>query len=582
MTTTTLGRLDETIASLEKLLDIKPDKDDASYNEGNKLFKLGRYEDALASYAKPLEIQPGFYEAWYNRGNTLFELGRYDKALASYDKALTGKRDFYEAWYNRGDTLFHLGGYEEAIASWNKALEIQPDLDQAWNNLGVALDELGRHEEAITSYDENLKFKPDNYRAWYNRGVALGNLGRFEEAIASYDKALEIKPDYQEAWNNRGGALFNLGYLDEALASFDKALDFKPDDAKVFYNNALCYALQGNVEQALENLQQAINLSPEKYREMANTDSDFDSIREDERFQALIQEESDWEEGEIDESEWLRAAATNPAFDFLKNPEEDIYTLDDGKPFNAAEDKPTQAEILADIYRDRSFNPASYGLPDSVTLLRGERGETKIIHNVSWEEFENILAEMGDNRSSRVAYDRGRLEIMAPLPEHEGYKEIIGDLIKDLAEELNLDYRSFGSTRWKRQKELAGVEPDNCFYIQNESLVRGRLTIDLEQDPPPDLVLEIDITSKSIDRMPIYARLGVPELWRYDKKILRIYQLQNGKYNETDTSLAFGTFPVKQIPSFIEQNITASTRKLRQSFRTWVRQYLAETSQESG
>jgi hypothetical protein len=106
---------------------------------------------------------------------------------------------------------------------------------------------------------------------------------------------------------------------------------------------------------------------------MAKAESDFDSIREDERFQALIQEESDWEEGEIDEIEWLRAAATNPAFDFLKDPEEDIYTLEDGKPFNDEEDKLTQAEILADIRRDRTFNPADYGLPDSLTLLREDR-----------------------------------------------------------------------------------------------------------------------------------------------------------------------------------------------------------------
>lgn len=300
---------------------------------------LERPKEAIADWDKPREIQRDDHEILYNRGLELAKLGLLEEAIASYDETLKIQPDFYEAWYNRGDTLFNLGRFEEAIASWNKALEIQPNLHQAWINLGVALDELGRHEEAIASYDENLKFQPGNYRAWYNRGVALGNLGRFEEAIGSFNKALELKPDYADA----------------------------------FYNKACCYALQGNVEQALENLQQAINLSPNEYRQDAKTDSDFDSLRDSERFQALIQEESDREDGEIDESEWLRAAATNPAFDFLKNPEEDIYTLDDGKPFNAAEDKPTQAEILADIRRDRSFNPASYGLPDSVTLLREDR-----------------------------------------------------------------------------------------------------------------------------------------------------------------------------------------------------------------
>lgn len=103
----------------------------------------------------------------------------------------------------------------------------------------------------------------------------------------------------------------------------------KLPNADSFYNQACSYALQGNVEQALENLQQAISLSPDEYREMAKTDSVFDSIREDERFQALLQEESDREEGELDDREWLQAAATNPASDFLNNPEEDIYNSAD-------------------------------------------------------------------------------------------------------------------------------------------------------------------------------------------------------------------------------------------------------------
>jgi Uma2 family endonuclease len=181
--------------------------------------------------------------------------------------------------------------------------------------------------------------------------------------------------------------------------------------------------------------------------------------------------------------------------------------------------------------------------------------------------------EMGETRSSRIAYDRGTLEIVMPLPEHEGYKEIIGDLIKELADELEIDYASFGSTTWKRQDRLAGVEPDNCFYIQNEIIVRGRLDIDLNQDPPPDLVLEIDYTSKSLNRQPIYARLGVPEIWRYENGILQIYHLQFGEYIEADISLAFPNFPVKEIPNFVQQNITESRRAIRKLFREWVKTF---------
>ncbi|HEY9798504.1 MAG TPA: UPF0175 family protein, partial [Leptolyngbyaceae cyanobacterium] len=149
------------------------------------------------------------------------------------------------------------------------------------------------------------------------------------EAIASFDEATKFKQDFHEAWYNRGITLLNLGRLDQALASYNKALEFKPDYADAFYNKACCYTFQGDVEQAIENLQQAINLSPEKYREMAKTDSDFELIRDSERFQALIQEELDWEEGEIDDREWLQAAATNPASAFLNNPEQDIYNSAD-------------------------------------------------------------------------------------------------------------------------------------------------------------------------------------------------------------------------------------------------------------
>lgn len=184
-------------------------------------------------------------------------------------------------------------------------------------------------------------------------------------------------------------------------------------------------------------------------------------------------------------------------------------------------------------------------------------------YNVSWQELEEILAEREDSSATRLAYDRGTLEIIMPLPKHEYFKEIIGDLIKDLAEELDMDYECFGSTTWKREDKLAGVEPDNCFYIQNEPLIRGRLDLDLSQDPPPDLVLEIDLTSKSLDRQPIYARLGVPEIWRYDKGKLLIYRLVGGEYAETETSLFFADFPVKEIPGFVRDNLGIGRRAIR-------------------
>ena len=204
----------------------------------------------------------------------------------------------------------------------------------------------------------------------------------------------------------------------------------------------------------------------------------------------------------------------------------------------------------------------------SLTMQRADR---VVLYNIGWQQFENLLKDLGDKRAARIAYDRGTLEIMTPLPEHEHYKEVISDIVKDLADLLDLDYESLGSTTWKRESRLAGVEPDNCFYFQNEAAIRGKLQFDLNQDPPPDLVLEIDLTSKSLNRFPIYARLGVPEIWCYDSGELKIYQLQNGEYQEAQISLVFPNLAVQEIPRLIEQNRSLGRRALRQVVRAWAR-----------
>lgn len=208
----------------------------------------------------------------------------------------------------------------------------------------------------------------------------------------------------------------------------------------------------------------------------------------------------------------------------------------------------------------------------SLTTQKADRKADRVVlQNISWQQFENLLKDLGDHRAARLAYDQGTLEIMTPLPEHEYYKEVIGIAVQDIALELELDYESLGSTTWKRESRLAGVEPDNCFYFQNEALIRGKLEFDLTQDPPPDLALEIDLTSKSLNRFPIYARLGVPEIWCYDTGELKIYQLQNGDYEDTETSLVFPDLAVKEIPRLIEQNRSAGRLAIRKALRAWVK-----------
>ncbi|NER97239.1 MAG: Uma2 family endonuclease [Symploca sp. SIO1B1] len=204
-------------------------------------------------------------------------------------------------------------------------------------------------------------------------------------------------------------------------------------------------------------------------------------------------------------------------------------------------------------------------------LLTQRRADRVVLHNVSWQQFENLLADLGESRAARVAYDDGTLEIMTPLPEHEYYKETFGIVIQDIAETLEQDYESLGSTTWKRELKRAGVEPDNCFYFQNEPKIRGKLEFDLNQDPPPDLALEIDVTSKSLSRFPIYARLGVPEIWCYDSGEVTIYQLQNEEYIEVETSLVFPTLPVKELPALIEQYRLQGKLAIRKAVREWAK-----------
>jgi len=197
-------------------------------------------------------------------------------------------------------------------------------------------------------------------------------------------------------------------------------------------------------------------------------------------------------------------------------------------------------------------------------------GHRVLFHDVNWQEFEAILAELGEKRASRLAYFNGTLEIRVPLPEHEVNKETIGDMVKILLEELEIDRECFGSTTFKREDMAAGIEPDNCFYIQNYAQMIGKTRIDLTVDPPPDLAIEIDVTSKT--QFSAYQALGVPEIWRYENGKIQIYLLQSGKYVESSNSPTFPNFPIiEEIFRFLKMSQTIGTSRMLREFRQWVR-----------
>ncbi|MEH2071096.1 MAG: Uma2 family endonuclease [Nostoc sp.] len=202
-------------------------------------------------------------------------------------------------------------------------------------------------------------------------------------------------------------------------------------------------------------------------------------------------------------------------------------------------------------------------------------GQRVLLQDVTWQELETILEELGEHRAARIAYDRGTLEIMAPLPEHEYDKEIISDLVKALLEELNTEFISLGSTTFKNEAMAQGIEPDQCFYVKNESKVRGKKRLDLTVDPPPDLALEIDITSRTHPN--IYQALKVPELWRFERGKLQINILQNGRYIESELSLNFPLFPlIEAIPEYLNQSITVGRNATLKAFRAWVQKQIQQ------
>lgn len=197
-------------------------------------------------------------------------------------------------------------------------------------------------------------------------------------------------------------------------------------------------------------------------------------------------------------------------------------------------------------------------------------GQRLLLHDIGWSEFEAILEELGEHRGTRIAYDNGLLEIMAPLPEHESDKEIISDLLKALLEELDIEFLTLGSTIFKNAEMLKGIEPDQCFYIQHEAAVRGKKRLDLTIDPPPDLALEVDITSRT--HPETYAALRVPELWRHVGQTIRVYQLQDEQYVEVDVSPTFSGWPLQEaIPKYMEQSQSEGRNKAMRSFRQWCR-----------
>jgi Uma2 family endonuclease len=184
----------------------------------------------------------------------------------------------------------------------------------------------------------------------------------------------------------------------------------------------------------------------------------------------------------------------------------------------------------------------------------------------SWALCRQLVDE-NPSRRMRLSYSSGRLSVMSPLPAHDRWKRLIGRLVEAIADERKIPIASFGSTTWFREDVQRGIESDECYYIGNESVVRGRTDIDLAIDPPPDLAIEIDVRPAPLDRTQIYADLGVPELWTYDGKVARFLTLNGGRYDAAERSAAFPMITPGDIESQLQRATTMDETTLLRQWR---------------
>lgn len=211
-------------------------------------------------------------------------------------------------------------------------------------------------------------------------------------------------------------------------------------------------------------------------------------------------------------------------------------------------------------------------MPAVIDLIEEKITKSEVLYGVSWEMYENLLEKYRDENTPRFTYDSGVLEIETMNSvEHEEDNRILAKIVELLLEESNIDYRNLGSPTYKKKTLRKGFEPDSCFYIQSLDLIEGKTKLDFEKDAPPDLIIEINRTSSSVARMPIFAAFGVPELWRFENETVKFYALEQGVYIEVEKSLALPVLSDKVATEFLlnsrEMKKMAWIKKIREWFK---------------
>jgi Uma2 family endonuclease len=195
---------------------------------------------------------------------------------------------------------------------------------------------------------------------------------------------------------------------------------------------------------------------------------------------------------------------------------------------------------------------------------------TLILRDISWEEYEELLDALGEAKGLRISYDQGTLQIMTLSTRHEKYARLIDNLVSLFSITMRIKVLCYGSATMKKQDKLRGAEPDSCFYVQNADLVGRKSDIDFSIDPPPDIVVEVDLGHDSISKFPVYSALGVPEIWRYDGELMTIYHLVQERYVTAPASRALPALSTDTLTEFLSRSNNEDQYEVLLAFENWL------------
>ena len=194
-----------------------------------------------------------------------------------------------------------------------------------------------------------------------------------------------------------------------------------------------------------------------------------------------------------------------------------------------------------------------------------------ILYDQTWEDYENLLETVGQAGGLRISFDSGTLEIMTLSTEHENYARLIQMLIGVLSLRLDIDVESFGSATIKKSRFAKGIEPDACFYVESIEQLEGKIRLDFSVDPPPDIAVEIDLYHESLDKFPIYAALGVAEIWRYAGDKFEIYKLTEGAYQSIEKSESLPVLSAEILATLLNRSRQERQTLILKEFENWLK-----------